>query len=179
MIDFSKLTLISSEERERMDREYLERTYAAEDRLRDDKSKTAITLTLAHEPEVRHNQSGDRFIRFYGHQEGQNGLSMAYYKVPKRVLGDDQENARFDALLRDIGGGDKISFAGHWKLHTFGPKDEQKQRWEFNSQHFAQGELTLPKILEKAAIDRGDVSERASGVDVARLAAATKNGMGI
>lgn len=178
MVDFSKLRSLSSEEREQMNKDSLQRSFEAEDRLRDSNSKTSISMTLAHEPEVRYSRSGDKFVVFRGHQEGQSSLSKAYYKVPLRVSENEEESDRFDNLLRNAGGGDKFSFAGQWVKQKLGEGASKPFQWEFRSQHLAEGNLSLAQIMEKAAAARGDVKDRTSGVESAKIAAATR-GMGI
>lgn len=146
----------------------------------------SISITLVHEPEMRSLPSGDRVVMFRGTQPDQSNPTLASYTVPPRAEGRDADRDAFDGLMRNLGGGDKLTLAGQWSKRNWKDSEGQaRSAWEFKTQHFAQGDMSLEKVLEKARIDRGEVvaqpqpvreQEHARG---ARAAASRADGMGI
>lgn len=182
MVDFSKLLKRSPEERQRdrdeADREYEQETLSRDDAERDRKSVKAITLTLEHEPEMRGLMSGERAILFRGTQPGQSNASVSSYTVPVRTERSEDGRRALDGMLREMGGGDKITLTGqwskrHWKTSTGAPKSA----WEFNAQHMVPGEMSLEKAMEKVRQDRGEVVA-APGIEEKRVNQARSAAMG-
>lgn len=165
MLDWDKLRAQTPEDRQRAEVERRERSYAEDDQARDAGSKKALSITLVHEPETRNMMNGERVVMLRGTEPGRINPILALYVVPPRVANDEKRDEAFDRSLRELGGGDKVSLAGQWSKRTWSDHAGDKhESWEFKTQHFAQGEMSLERILEKARVNRGEQSAPAHEV---------------
>lgn len=147
MVDTGRLNAITPEER----------FHAQDDVERDARSKKAVSITLVHEPEMRTLRTGERAVILRGTEEGRSTPMAAIYAIPPRIEGNEAKSQAFDDTLRGLGGGDKLTLAGQWARR--GWKDAQNVShvaWEFKTQHFAKGEMSLEQVLDKARADRGE-----------------------
>jgi len=162
MVDFSTLGKIDPAQMKADEAERRERFYQGEEAARDAASKKALTITLAHEPEMRFMPSGDRVMLLRGVEDGRTSPLTAVYVVPTRTTDSEDREAAFDQTLRGLGGGDRVSLAGQWAKR--GWNDQRGQRheaWEFKTQIFAAGDVPLDRMLENARAERLGADARA------------------
>lgn len=189
LVDFSTLKVPTQEERARRDAARQAEAFARDDAERDGKSKSAIVLTLVHEPEMRALPSGDRIMVLRGTQDRQTNPSVAAYILPPRVNESDEASEAFNGRMRALGGGDKVTLAGNWSKRVWkSPEGKKNEAWEFKAQHFAEGRMSLERLMEKVRSDRGETVEAsAEGVQPSQgsprrgraSSAARDGGMGI
>lgn len=157
-----------------------EESYVFEEEIRDRDTKRALSITLAHEPEIRLRPSGERVVLLRGMQDGRTSPISAVFTVPSRTRDSDEREASLDRVLRGLGEGDKVSLAGEWsKLGDGNQAGVREQGWEFRAQIFQKGDVTLDKMLENARAERLAVPVDAqTQVRASSRAAALEDGIG-
>lgn len=180
MVDFALLRNRTPEQIRAQEAEFRARDLAQEDAGRDAGSKKALTITLSREPEMTVLRTGERAVVFRGTEEGATRPLKAVFTVPlHRVENSERGSDELDRRLRDIGGGDKLTLAGQWKKNVW----QGRESWEFNTKHFAEGDHTLDKVLDKARAERGEIVERGEAAPArqapARALAGREAGMGV
>jgi len=150
MVDFSKLRVPTREEAEAQRQADAEQVFARDKAERDAACKTAITITLDHEPQMRATTAGETYVTFRGREDKASASLVAVYKLPLRTEQDQDLRSGLDRQLQEMGGGDRMSFAGKWSKRRWKDQAGQdREAWEFKSQHFARGDVTLERMLEK------------------------------
>lgn len=162
MVDFSALPKVSPEERMARDAARREEGFRRDEESRDAASKKALSITLVQEPEMRSLPSGEAVVVLRGTEKGALRPLVAVYKIPDRVMANEETHASFMRSMQEIGGGDKMSLAGSWtQRHWKTQQGEMMKAWEFKAQHIAVGEVPLERMLSKS---RGEEAGRPVGI---------------
>lgn len=94
---------------------------------------------------------------------------MAVYRIPSRTSESEDREAALDTTLRSLGGGDRVSLAGKWSKRVWKDgRGESRSAWEFKTQVFEKGEVSLERMMENERASRLGVSSSpvpAPGVD--------------
>lgn len=104
-----------------------------------------------------------------GRQDGKDSPSVAVYKIPSRTSDSEDREASLDTTLRALGGGDRVSLAGKWSKRVW--KDGRggdHSAWEFKTQIFEKGEVSLERMRENEKASRLGVApapEASRGVE--------------
>jgi hypothetical protein len=127
--DFSKIKVLTPEERAAREEAELQAQIAEDTKKREELSKRTITVTLSEFPMHRFTTSGDKIVAFHGSDERGRRFSGTYF-VPYF-----RERSEIDAMLAPMHQGTTVVVRGYWKKRTWRNQQNQEvESWEFQIQ---------------------------------------------
>lgn len=144
---------------------------AADHARRSEASRKRVVITLEGAPDVRFTQGSDKVVAFRGREAGRDNSLSAVYFVPGHEKRDGFGREDLDDRVDSLKAGDKVSLAGHWAKRKWNDREgAQRETWEFRTQRFERGDVTL-EAMERAAKARIDVGVKTNGAEARGLEA--------
>ena len=116
MIDFSKLRVLTAEERQAADERAAQQEIAADRKQREERATKTLALTLKHDAEFRFAMSGDGIIGMSG-KDGQGRDNRAIFYAPS-----DFSREAINHILQGLVEDAAVKLAGYWKKREFNGK---------------------------------------------------------
>jgi len=109
MIDFSKLRVVTPEERKEAYEQDLQRAIAQDTAQRCERSRKRVRITLTSDAECRFTMGGTKLVAFRGEQPGGKTVRAIWYAP------DHMEQDEFTRLYNQYLEGSAWQLAGYWK----------------------------------------------------------------